>query len=195
MLDLKGVTFTTCPANDTAWELKAKDITLDTRTNIGTGHDAHIDFLGVPLLYLPWVSFPLSSERKSGFLFPTIANTSTGGVELSVPYYWNIAPNADFTFLPTEYTRRGIDLGGDLRYLSERQRGELDWNYLPYDSSFGASRSRVRLLDVADLPDNVRLTLNAENVSDTEYFEDFAKGPEGASTAFLQPQRRARLSR
>ena len=185
VLDLKGVTFTTCPVNDTSWQLKAKDITLDTRTNIGTGRDAHIDFLGVPLLYLPWVSFPLSSERKSGFLFPTIANTSTGGAELSVPYYWNIAPNADFTFLPTEYTRRGIDLGGDLRYLSERQRGELDWNYLPYDSTFGASRSRVRLLDVAELPDDLRLTLNAENVSDTEYFEDFAKGPEGASTAFL----------
>ena len=66
------------------------------------------------------MSFPLSSDRKSGFLFPTIANTSTGGAELSVPYYWNIAPNADFTFEPTEYTRRGIDLGGDLRYLSER---------------------------------------------------------------------------
>ena len=102
-----------------------------------------------------------------------------------MPYYWNIAPNADFTFEPTEYTRRGIDLGGDLRFLTERQHGELDWNYLPYDSSFGASRSRVRLLDVAELPDDVRLTVNAENVSDTEYFEDFSKGPEGASTAFL----------
>src|SRR4029077_8826815 len=111
VLDLKGVTFTTCPVNDTSWQLKAKEITLDTRTNIGTGRDAHIDFLGVPIMYLPWVSFPLSSDRKSGFLFPTIANTSTVGAELSVPYYWNIAPNADFTFVPTEYTRRGIDLG------------------------------------------------------------------------------------
>jgi LPS-assembly protein len=185
VLDLKGVTFTTCPVNDNSWYLKAKDITLDTRTKIGTGHDASVDFMGVPLIYLPWVSFPLSSDRKSGFLFPTIGNTSTGGVQLTVPYYWNIAPNADFTFEPTEYTKRGIDLGGDLRFLSQNNRGELDWNYLPYDSVFGDSRSRVRLKDVAELPEQLRLTVDAENVSDTDYFEDFSQGPEGASTAFL----------
>ena len=185
LLDLKGVTFTTCPVNDTSWFLKAKDITLDTRTKIGTGRDASIDFMGVPLIYLPWVSFPLSSDRKSGFLFPTIGNTSTGGAQLTVPYYWNIAPNADFTFEPTEYTKRGPDLGGDLRFLTQNQHGELDWNYLPYDSNFGASRSRVRLKDVTELPDELRLTVDAENVSDTQYFEDFSQGPEGASTAFL----------
>jgi LPS-assembly protein len=185
VLDLKGVTFTTCPANDNSWFLKAKDITLDTRTKIGTGRDASVDFMGVPLIYLPWVSFPLSSDRKSGFLFPTIGNTSTGGVQLTVPYYWNIAPNADFTFEPTEYTKRGPDVGGDLRFLTANQHGELDWNYLPYDSTFGASRSRVRLKDVAELPEDVRLTVDAEDVSDTEYFEDFSQGPEGASTAFL----------
>ena len=185
VLDLKSVTFTTCPVNDTSWFLKAKDITLDTRTKIGTGRDASVNFMGVPLIYLPWVSFPLSSDRKSGFLFPSIGNTSTGGAQLTVPYYWNIAPNADFTFEPTEYTKRGVDLGGDLRFLTQNQHGELDWNYLPYDSNFGASRSRVRLKDVTELPDDLRLTVDAENVSDTEYFEDFSQGPEGASTAFL----------
>ncbi len=185
VLELKAVTFTTCPANDNSWFLKAKDITLDTGTKIGTARDAHIDFMSVPIIYLPWVSFPLSSERKSGFLFPSIGNTSTGGAQVTAPYYWNIAPNADFTFEPTEYTKRGIDAGGDLRWLSASEHGELDWNYLPYDSNFGAGRSRVRLNDVAELPGQVRLTVDAENVSDTEYFEDFSQGPEGASTAFL----------
>ena len=185
VLDLKGVMFTTCPANDNAWQLKANDITLDTRSKIGTGRDARIDFMGVPLIYLPWVSFPLSSDRKSGFLFPGIGNTSDGGVQLSAPYYWNIAPNADFTFEPTEYAKRGPDLGGEARFLSANQHGELDWNYLPYDRNFGAGRSRVRVDDVAELPHDLRLTVKAENVSDTHYFEDFAQGPEGASTAFL----------
>src|SRR5271170_1652936 len=72
-----------------------------------------------------------------------------------------------------------------MRWLSEDQHGELDWDLLPYDRDFGAERSRVRLNDVAELPDDWRLTLAAENVSDTEYFEDFSSGPEGASTAFL----------
>jgi len=148
--------------------------------------------MGVPLMYLPWLSFPLSNERKSGFLFPSIGNTSINGVQLSVPYYWNIAPNADFTFQPIYYSKAGIDLGGDFRQMTENQRGELDWNYLPYDRQYGASRSRVQLNELADLPYDWRLNVSAANVSDRRYFEDFSNGPEGASTAFLE--RRGTLS-
>jgi LPS-assembly protein len=192
VIRLRGVMFTTCPADDTSWQLQAKRIVLDTRNRLGTGSDAQVRFMGVPLIYLPWVSFPLGNERKSGFLFPGIGNTSSSGLQLSVPYYWNIAPNADFTFQPIEYSKRGPDLGGELRFLTPGQHGELDWNYLPHDSDFGGYRSRVRLTDVAELPDDLRLGVNAENVSDTRYFEDFSQGPEGASTAFVE--RRATLS-
>jgi len=192
VIRLRGVMFTTCPANDTSWQLQADSIVLDTRNRLGTGSNAQIRFMGVPLMYLPWVSFPLGNERKSGFLFPGIGNTSSGGLQLSVPYYWNIAPNADFTFQPIEYSKRGPDLGGDLRFLTQRQRGELDWSYLPHDSVFGGNRSRVRLTDIAELPHDLRLSVNAENVSDTRYFEDFSQGPEGTSTAFVE--RRATLS-
>jgi LPS-assembly protein len=185
LIRLEHVTFTTCPVNDQSWVLRAAKITLDTRNRIGTGRDARIDFKGVPILYLPWVSFPLGNQRKSGFLFPTLGNTSRGGAQLSVPWYWNIAPNADFTFEPTEYSRRGPDIGGDFRYLTRQQRSELEWDYLPSDNVFHASRSRIRLLNVTELPDNFRLTLDGENVSDTQYFEDFATGPEGTSTPFL----------
>jgi LPS-assembly protein len=191
-ISLERVTFTTCPVNDQSWVLRAARITLDTRKRVGTGRDARIDFKGVPILYLPWVSFPLGNVRKSGFLFPTIGNTSRGGAQISVPWYWNIAPNADFTFQPTEYSRRGADIGGDLRYLTARQSGELEWDYLPNDAVYHASRSEVRLLNVTRLPDHFRLTLAGQNVSDTQYFEDFSTGPEGTSTAFLD--RRAVLS-
>ncbi len=185
VLHLKNVSFTTCPVSHEAWQLKASSITLDTRDQIGTGHNASVDFLGVPLLYLPWVSFPLSSERKSGFLFPSIGSTSSSGFQLAVPYYWNIAPNADFTFQPVEYTKRGADLGGDLRFLTANQHGELQWNYLPNDTVYGGSRSRVQLNDVAQLPADVRLTLDAQTVSDVFYFQDFSQSPAGTSTSFL----------
>jgi LPS-assembly protein len=185
VLHLKKVTFTTCPASHEAWQLKADSITLDTRNQIGTGRDAHVDFLGVPLVYLPWVSFPLSNERKSGFLFPSIGSTSSSGVQLAVPYYWDIAPNADFTFQPVEYTKRGADLGGDLRFLTAHQHGELEWNYLPNDTLYGGSRSRVQLDDVAQLPADVRLTVNAQTVSDVFYFQNFSQTPASTSTSFL----------
>jgi LPS-assembly protein len=192
LIRLQRVTFTTCPVNDQSWVLRAAKITLDTRNRVGTGRGARIDFKGVPILYLPWVSFPIGDQRKSGFLFPTIGNTSRGGAELSVPYYFNLAPNIDLTLDPTEYTRRGPDLGGDFRYLTSRQHGELNWDYLPNDAVYHSSRSYVKLLNVTELPGNFRLTLSGEDVSDTNYFEDFSTGPEGTSTPFLD--RRAVLS-
>ena len=192
ILDLKQVSFTTCPANEKSWSLDAKEITLDTRAKIGEAHDAKIEFEGVPIFYLPWASFPLGDERKSGFLFPTLGTTSRGGVEVAVPYYWNIAPNMDFTAEPIEFSRRGIDLGGDFRYLEPGTHGEFTWSYLPDDMVFGGSRSDVRLRNITDLADNLRFSVDAQNVSDSQYFQDFSQGPEGTSTAFVE--RRATLS-
>jgi LPS-assembly protein len=192
ILNLKEVTFTTCPANDKSWILSAQDIKLDTRAKVGEAHDAKIEFKGVPILYLPWVSFPLGDERKSGFLYPLIGSSSRSGVELAVPYYWNIAPNMDFTAQPIEYSRRGIDLGGDFRYLEPGSHGELIWHYLPDDSVFGGTRSDVRLRNTSELTDNLRFSVDAENASDPQYFQDFSQGPEGTSTAFVE--RRAALS-
>ena len=192
ILNLKGVTYTTCPVNDKSWQLDASTITLDTRAKEGTARDTKIDFMGVPILYLPYVTFPLGDQRKSGFLYPTPGFASRGGFVLAVPYYWNIAPNMDFTAEPIYYTRRGIDLGGDFRYLEPGTHGELSWHYLPDDNVFGGSRSSVRLRNTTDLGEYLRLGVDASNVSDPQYFQDFSQGPEGTSTAFVE--RRATLS-
>ncbi|MFL6600644.1 MAG: LPS-assembly protein LptD [Steroidobacteraceae bacterium] len=188
VIDLKGVRFTTCPKTEAAWEIRAKSVTLDTGSRIGEARSAIVDFQGVPILYLPWLSFPLSSERKSGFLFPTLGNNSRSGASFSAPYYWNIAPNADLTFEPIVYSRRGIDLGGETRFLSSNDHGSLTWNYLPYDNVFNSGRTRVKLVNAMELPGEYRFSIDAENVGDTHYFEDFAQGPEGTSTAFVQQQ-------
>lgn len=181
------VRFTTCPKEDRAWQLRAKEIILDTRARIGTAKHTKIDFKDVPILYLPYLSFPLSSDRKSGFLFPTIGNSSTNGLQLSVPYYWNIAPNMDATIEPTEYQKRGLDLGGDFRYLTSSQHGEFTFDFLPDDRlDNNQDRNHVKLLHVSELPDDWRFTLNAESVSDQEYFQDFSQGTAGTSTAFLE---------
>ncbi len=186
VISLQGVRFTTCPKAEEAWSLKAASVTLDTRSKIGTARSARVDFEGLPILYLPWLSFPLDNERKSGFLFPTLGNNSRSGAEVSVPYYWNIAPNADLTFEPILYSRRGADLGGETRFMDANDHGELNWNYLPYDDVTHASRGRVQLTNTMELPDNFRFSINAQNVSDRSYFEDFAQGPEGTSTAFIE---------
>jgi LPS-assembly protein len=192
VIRLDDVKFTTCPRTDEAWQLHAKSITLNTRERLGTGRGASVNFKGVPLIYLPVLSFPLGNERKSGFLFPSAGFSSRSGVQFAVPYYWNIAPQADLTFEPVLYGRRGIDAAGEVRYLTPRQTGSLAVNYLPNDSVADESRYRFKLDHVAELPYDFRFNIDAETVSDNQYFEDFGQGPEGTSTSFVE--RFARLS-
>jgi len=192
-IHLEHVRFTTCPKEDAVWQLRANEIVLDTHDRIGAAHQTKVDFKGVPVLYLPYLSFPLSSDRKSGFLFPTIGNSSTSGLQIAVPYYWNIAPNLDATIEPMEYQKRGVDLGGEVRYLTSAEHGEFAFDFLPNDRlDNGEDRSYIKLRHVTELPDDFRLSINAENVSDQEYFQDFSQGTAATSTAFLE--RSARLT-
>lgn len=186
IIELKRVTFSTCPKDDSAWQIEASEITLDTRARVGTGRNAKVEFKGVPILYLPYLSFPLGSERKTGFLFPNLGHTTRSGAQLTVPWYWNIAPNLDATLQPTWYSRRGFDLSGETRWLLQRQSGLLDFNLLPSDDIANRDRHRLHIEHRADFADNWRVRLDAEDVSDAEYFEDFAQGPEGTSIAFLE---------
>lgn len=186
IINLDEVRFTTCPIEDRAWQIRASSITLDTPARLGTGRGARIDFKGVPIVYLPWVSFPLGAERKSGFLFPSVGHTSRSGAQLSVPYYFNLMPNADFTFEPVYYGRRGLDLSGEARYLTHRHAGEISYNYLPRDELEDRYRAFGRLRHRSELAGDWRLVIDAASASDPEYFEDFGLGPEGTSVIFVE---------
>ncbi|MEO8064834.1 MAG: LPS assembly protein LptD [Pseudomonadota bacterium] len=183
---LDDVSFTTCPVENLSWQMKARRMELDTREQIGIGRGAKVEFKGVPIVYLPWVSFPIGTQRKSGFLFPGLGGSTRSGAQIDEPYYWNIRPNFDLTAQPVFYGRRGLDLSGEMRFLTRRQRGTLSWNYLPSDDLTGTDRSRLQLAHVAELPGEWRFRIDATDVSDSDYFEDFAQGPEGTSVAFAE---------
>jgi LPS-assembly protein len=183
---LEGDNFTTCPANQVNWQLEADEIEIDTRARTGTGHGTKVEFKGVPIVYLPWMTFPVGPQRKSGFLFPNVGASSRNGAVFELPYYWNIRPNLDFTAEPVYYSKRGVDLAGEMRYLTDRQRGTFTFNYLPNDDLANRDRTRFTLNHVAELPGEWRFRIDATDVSDTNYFEDFARGPEGTSVPFAE---------
>jgi LPS-assembly protein len=186
VVTLRMLYYTSCPIGHRAdWDIRARSARMDNVANRGVARDTLVDFEGVPIIYLPYLSFPLSSARQSGVLFPNIGTNSRDGAIIGVPWYWNIAPNQDATFTPTEYTSRGLDLGTEYRYLGSDDSGIFDGDFLPHDSSYGSERSYGRLLDRLDLPDNTRVQADLESVSDTEYFEDFTQGTQATSTAFL----------
>ena len=116
-LELDDVSYTTCPPGSNDWVLEGRDIDLDTRSGTGTARGVKMRFKGVPILYAPYLSFPISDARKTGVLTPEIGTTSRGGNEIIVPYYWNIAPNYDATITPRLLTDRGLQLQTVFRYL------------------------------------------------------------------------------
>jgi LPS-assembly protein len=185
VLRLDGVRYTTCPVGSSDWQILADRVSIDTARSMGTARDARVEFFGVPLLRLPVISFPVGNARKTGVLFPSLGSTTSSGAQLSVPYYWNIAPNQDMTVTPTWYTRRGIDLESEYRFLTSSTRGSISGNLLPNDKRANSTRSRVKVGGLTELPRGWRLTLDAENVSDAQYFEDFYQGADGSSVAFL----------
>ncbi|HKQ12456.1 MAG TPA: LPS assembly protein LptD [Steroidobacteraceae bacterium] len=185
-LKLDGVRYTTCPLGREDWIIRASDIDIRQRAGLGFGRGVRLDFKGVPILYTPFISFPVGNQRKSGFLFPTIGTSTRSGSSLAVPWYWNIAPNYDATFVPTWFSKRGGKLDSEFRYLENLGRGTLETEYLPDDKEFGDSRHYVHFVDRSDLTDTLRLDIDAANVGDSQWFEDFGLGPEGTSISYLE---------
>jgi LPS-assembly protein len=185
-LELEDVVFTTCPAGNDDWFLRASSIEIDREAQQGTGRDVRLEFFGVPLLYAPYISFPAGESRKSGFLFPTIGTSTSNGFEFGIPYYFNLAPNYDATLEPSWFSKRGVELSGNFRYLTERSRGRLDGRFLPNDQQTGRDRGYARLRHLTDFTQALRLSAALEDASDSRYFEDFARGPEGTSITHLE---------
>ncbi|HKQ83592.1 MAG TPA: LPS assembly protein LptD [Steroidobacteraceae bacterium] len=182
---LDQVQYTSCPPGKNDWLITASDIDIYQDQGAGYGRGVRLDFKGVPILYAPVISFPVGNERKSGFLFPTFGTTSRSGTELGVPWYWNIAPNYDATFVPTYYSSRGARLDTELRYLTNIGEGKFNANYLPNDRRRDQSRSLLTWQDTSDFTRNLRLQIDAANASDQDWFEDFGSGPEGTSVTYL----------
>jgi LPS-assembly protein len=185
-ISLDLVRYTTCPVGSNDWMLQASRITLDTVREVGTGRGVWLQVRGVPVVYLPYISFPLGDQRKSGFLFPTIGHSRSNGVQLATPYYFNLAPNYDLTLTPELLSARGVELGGQLRFLTAASRGEFDGVFLPDDSITHDNRAYLHFRDITDLSRHMRLDTDLTSVSDSTYFENFAVGSEETSVTFLE---------
>jgi LPS-assembly protein len=171
-------TYTSCPADgsgDPAWLLSTRRVKLDFEANEGIAEGAVLRFLGVPILAAPVLSFPLTEARKSGWLPPNINIDNKSGLQVSAPYYWNIAPNHDATLTPGLSAKRGTLLGGEFRYLEPNYNGEANLTLLPNDRLTGRARHALRLNHEAALPHDAVFAARVLRVSDNDYWKDFAR--------------------
>ena len=132
--------YTSCPVPRDDWFIRVRELAVDGGTNVGTAYNTTVYFLGLPILYSPYMSFPLDNKRKSGFLAPTLGTSGQSGFDFALPYYWNIAENRDATVTPKIYTKRGFQVGGEARYLERSFSGQVDAEYLPHDRIENADR-------------------------------------------------------
>ncbi|WP_034295528.1 LPS-assembly protein LptD [Herbaspirillum sp. RV1423] len=166
-------TYSTCEALDPDWYIQASTMDLDSGRDVGTMHGGVVYFKGVPILGAPLMSFPLSGERKSGVLPPTFGVTSTGGAELTVPYYFNIAPNRDLTLYPRYIARRGLQLGLDGRYLGETYSGETIVEGIQ-DRVTGTGRYSLSSVHTQTTASGLGFGWNFNKASDNDYPSDFS---------------------
>lgn len=175
-LSLSGGNFTTCPAEDPVWALEANEINVNPDDGWGEAWGAKFKFYDVPVFYFPYLTFPVTGERKSGLLYPTFGTSDKRGVEYAQPIYWNISPNLDLTFTPRYMSDRGTQLNTEFRYLfGGDDQGELNLEYLGNDSKFTGEDKRRYLFNWKHngrLDDNWRYQADYTALSDDAYFVD-----------------------
>jgi LPS-assembly protein len=188
---LDGATYSSCPPGDKSWYIRAKSLKLYPDEGIGTAKNLALIFKGVPLLAIPTFSFPISDKRKTGFLAPIIARGDNTGIELHVPWYWNIRHNLDATFTPRFTSKRGTQLQTEVRYLNQTGNWILDHEYLNDTRGDDETRTFTQLRHNGTFGNYVRSEISASRVSDGDYFTDLGDSLQLASITHLD--RRADL--
>lgn len=104
------------PDEPPLWQIKAVRVVHDQEARDVAYYDAWLEIFGIPVIYTPYFEHPDPTvKRRSGLLAPTYGSSSTLGVQITTPYYWNIAPHRDATFKPKFTSEEGVVWGAEYR--------------------------------------------------------------------------------
>lgn len=184
-LDLQQGSMTQCSPDDETWIIYASDVHLNNKEGWGSAKHAKLKLNDIPVLYTPYMTFPIDDRRKSGLLFPTLAQSNSNGFEISIPVYLNLAADFDATFTPRFIEKRGTMLEGELRQISRHGSwvaagAMLKDDQYKADGSIGANSSDSPPREerwVGRITHNGKLgsmttKLDYNKVSDEKFFDD-----------------------
>ena len=184
----KNAAFTSCRPGNQDWVVHAERLKMNKLTGKAAAKNAWIEFKGLPVLYTPYISFPLDDRRLSGILPPTFGSSDENGFDMRIPYYWNIAPNYDLTFWPRYMSKRGGMLGGDFRYLTEMTKGSVGLEFLPYDTLRKESRYSGAIKNQTQFSSSLNSYIDLNYVSDKEYFDELNNALGISNNRYLRSQ-------
>ncbi|GAB2917892.1 LPS-assembly protein LptD [Rheinheimera gaetbuli] len=174
---LESALFTTCPLSDNSWGLHASKINIEAGEGWGEAHHAVFKIKDIPVFYLPYLTFPVTEQRRSGVLLPKFGSSQKLGAEFELPYYLNLAPNYDLTLTPRYMSKRGAQLKSTFRYLTEQHQGMLQLEYLNSDNdkpdNFG-QRYLTHISHVSDFTAQWRGFVDVTDVSDDAYLSELS---------------------
>ena len=143
-LIFKNASLSSCNDVSVGWEIKAESININEDTDRGYIEDLSLKVLDRTILKLPYLPFPATTNRLSGFLEPELSLTSDGA-DLFVPYFWVLSDTSDLTIAPRALKDRGIGFEGNYRYLTKSNSGAvnyLDLLFFPKDKEFKKDHDR-----------------------------------------------------
>ena len=190
---LKDGTYTSCSLSEPDWELTSTTTTLYNDIDRGHSYNMLLRYKDIPIFYTPFISFPLSDERQSGVLTPSFGSAGDSGTYLSVPYYFNLAPNYDLTVEVKTLSDRGVFIDNEFRYLGIKGSSVVNLTHLEGDDEYGEDRYLYSLQDnrnwinTISSPEGVSSgmtmysSVSYSRVSDIDYFDDFGNSLSTAS--------------
>ena len=193
VLTLSNTDFSTCPDDQKSWVFESEEIVIDRASGWGKAYNSVVKIADIPVFYLPYMTFPVDDRRKTGLLPPSFSNSNRNGRDVSIPYYFNLAPNYDLTLTPRYMTSRGAMLGSEFRYLSEQNQGEMFFEFLPNDKAatdnnlenLPEKRWQYDLNHLTQFTEHWSSGIAARKVSDDGYFQDFGGSVENSNQDIL----------
>lgn len=181
---IHNATVTTCPGEDPDVKFTASEVKLDHERRQGRAENLVVRFKNVPIFFFPKVYFPITSERMTGFLFPRVGYQRRSGIILSLPYYLNLHPQYDATITPSIISKRGLQLYGEVRYITENSEGVFLGEVLPDDDITRDDRYAFSYRHRQSYFDSAKLAVDLEKISDSEYRSDFADNIDSRASVF-----------
>ncbi|PIE45735.1 MAG: hypothetical protein CSA44_01950 [Gammaproteobacteria bacterium] len=187
--NLTNATYSTCPGKKKSWSVKAKEIHLDHSTGMGSAWHTTFRIKDVPVFYLPYFSFPIDDRRRTGFLIPSGNLSESRGLDLTIPYYINIAPNQDATLYPRLMSKRGFMLGAEYRYLLPSLSGTVAGSYMDNDRKSTLTKRWAFKTEHHYQPNNhFSIYGKYQRVSDKNYLNDFNDSLDLSNKTFLDSE-------
>jgi LPS-assembly protein len=197
--NIKSAHITTCDGPNPAWHLTGKELEVTVE---GYGAATHAAFWArqVPVIYSPYLVFPVKSKRQTGLLMPEPALSERKGFQYLQPFFWAINAHSDATLVADYMERRGTRLGAEYRYMaSENSYGTLmadgfedrkvddgqpenteKWGYADDNHDRpNTERYWLRAKLNQSLPAKVTAKLDVDTVSDQDYLKEFQSGTNG----------------